>query len=591
MTGVLAIVALGLIVLIGRDVFLPPPVRVTAVSTANVTRGTVRQAVSGTGTVVPAGQLNVNFRASGLLTEVDARVGDHVKTGQLLARIDSTAAQNALATASANLASAYANYQNSITPATAAQIAQLQHNIAASQASYNQTVASVNLTNQQDAAQVPVDQQQMQADQAQQNSDQAQLSSDQNQVSSDQNTVNADQIALNNNGQYQSDLYNLQTFQSNHATDTARFQQDGCGSQTYPYQGQCSSDFAAVSNDQRNVNTYQARVNTDMTQLTADQNKLAADQQKVNADQQKANADQQKVNADQQKVNADQAKIAQDQLAGQRSIASAQTAIQSAQDALAVQTTTKGSAADAAAASVQAARAQVDSAQLILSQTVLYAPAGGTVISINGAPGEAVGAGTGTTLQAPGSSAPQPSATGTTVPTTSFMTIASQGGLQVVVPFAEFDAARVAANQTGTISFDAVPSLSLPGHVLSVATSSTIVSNVVNYYATLTLDRSDPRIKQGMTANVSLIVAQASNVLVVPTRAVTRVGPLAFVTILTPAGRQVRTPVQLGAVGDSTIEVKSGLSGGDRIVIPSLRAPSGNTPIGRGILGGGGRGG
>lgn len=572
----LALIALLLLALIGRDVVFPPAPKAAALTTSTVQTGTVRQAVSGTGNVEPAGQTNVSFRVAGVLAEVNARPGEKVSAGQILARLDPSSQLVAVEQAQANLASAQANLASALAPVTPQQLAQLQHSVDSAQNSYNQTVAQVNLTNQQDAAQVPVDQ-------AQLNSDQNQLNSDQNQQNSDQNQVNADQSALNFNSTYQSDNYNLNLYKGYLATDTATFNSDGCGSQTYPYSGQCATDFNQVSNDQRNVNTYQTRVNNDSATLTADQAKLTADQAKVSSDQAK-------VSADNQKLASDQNKIAADQLAGQRSIAQAQAAIVAAQDSLAVQTTAKSSSILAAQASVQSSQAQLDTANQNLNYTVLSSPVTGTVISVNGVAGETVGTSSGATTLAPGSLSPQPTSSGASSAASSsaFMTIASDGGQQVVVPFAESDAAKVAAAQTATVTFDAVSGLSLPAHVVAVAAASTIVSNVVNYYATLALDRADPRVKQGMTANVSVVVAQAQNVLVVPNRALTRLGPLAFVNLLNARGQPVRTPVQLGAQGDTTTEIRSGLQAGDKVVLPTLKAPSGTTNRGGGAFGGGG---
>ena len=576
--ALLALVALLLAALIGRDVFFPPAQKAAALTTTTVQTGTVRQAVSGTGTVEPAGQVNVGFRTAGVLAEVDARPGDKVSAGQVIARVDPSSQNTALEQAQANLATAQANLASALAPATPQQIQQLQHSIDAAQASYDSTVAQVNLTNQQDQQQVPLDQ-------AQLNTDQNQLNADTNQLNIDQNQVTADQTALQYNSTYQNDKYQLSVYQGYLATDSQKFVSDGCTTQTYPYSGQCSTDFNQVAADQRNVNTYETRVTSDTATLTADQ-------AKVTADQTKAQADQAKVTADQNKIAADQNKIASDQLTGQRSISQAQTAIQSAQDALAVQTTAKGTQIQSAQAAVQSAQAQVDTAQQNLNYTVLSSPVTGTVLSVNGVVGEGVGASTGATSLAPGSFAPQPSAaasTGTGAGSSAFMTIASDGGQEVVVPFAESDAAKVAAQQTATVTFDAVTGLNLPAHVLAVAAGSTVVSNVVNYYVTLALDRVDQRVKQGMTAIVSVIVAQATGVLTVPNRAITRLGPLAFVNVLNSNGKEVRTQVQLGAQGDTSTEIRSGLDAGQKVVLPTLRAPSGTTNrAGGGGFGGGG---
>ena len=52
--------------------------------------------VTGTGSLVPMAQANVNFKVGGVLTEIDATVGSHVIAGEVLARVDATAANQAL---------------------------------------------------------------------------------------------------------------------------------------------------------------------------------------------------------------------------------------------------------------------------------------------------------------------------------------------------------------------------------------------------------------------------------------------------------------------------------------------------------------
>src|SRR5205823_6435575 len=159
----LALVAVLLVGLIARDTVLAKPAAAT-IRTATADRGTVTSVVSGTGSLVPAGRMNVNFRAAGTLSEVDVRVGDTVKTGQVLARLDPTTQQAALSQAQASLASAQANLKATQTPLTAAQVTQLQHQLSAAQQNYNDTVASVNATNQADAATVANDQSKVNAD-------------------------------------------------------------------------------------------------------------------------------------------------------------------------------------------------------------------------------------------------------------------------------------------------------------------------------------------------------------------------------------------------------------------------------------------
>src|SRR5438132_6096511 len=117
----LGLVGVLLVGLIARDTVLASPAAVT-IRTATADRGTVASVVSGTGSLLPVGRMTVNFKAAGTLTEVDVRVGDKVTTGQVLARIDSSTQQAAVAQAQASLAAAQANVQSTQSPLTAAQV-------------------------------------------------------------------------------------------------------------------------------------------------------------------------------------------------------------------------------------------------------------------------------------------------------------------------------------------------------------------------------------------------------------------------------------------------------------------------------------
>ncbi len=59
-------------------------------SSVDVSTGTVLASVSASGTVVPSQQVNLNFLSSGVLLELDVKVGDRVSAGQVLAKIDPT---------------------------------------------------------------------------------------------------------------------------------------------------------------------------------------------------------------------------------------------------------------------------------------------------------------------------------------------------------------------------------------------------------------------------------------------------------------------------------------------------------------------
>jgi HlyD family secretion protein len=257
----------------------------------------------------------------------------------------------------------------------------------------------------------------------------------------------------------------------------------------------------------------------------------------------------------------------------------------------------------AQAALVANGRALVANAQRDLDNTVLRAPVGGTVSSITGAVGEYVGSGSGTSALAPGTNASIPgvgaaatsdqssaSATGAPSATrpggSAFMVLNNINTFQVVVPFEESDAAKVAPNQKVEVSFDALPDLTRDGTVLAVAPGGVNISGVTNYYATILLTDSDPRLKSGLTAEAGVLVANLENVLVVPNSAVIKQGGRSFVNAPGPDGKPVQVPFQPGLVGDDNTQVLSGLNEGQEIQMPQAQVsanPSGG--------GGGGRGG
>jgi HlyD family secretion protein len=74
--------------------------------TAPVARQDLVQTVSATGTVNPQNTISVGTQQSGIITEIDVDYNSKVHTGQVLARLDTTALQAQLSAASAQLAQA-----------------------------------------------------------------------------------------------------------------------------------------------------------------------------------------------------------------------------------------------------------------------------------------------------------------------------------------------------------------------------------------------------------------------------------------------------------------------------------------------------
>ncbi|GLW11903.1 hypothetical protein Misp01_70310 [Microtetraspora sp. NBRC 13810] len=90
--------------------------------TATVTKGTVTSSVSASGSIASANTRSLNFTGSGTVESIKVEVGDRVKKGQVLARLDDTEARENLDAAKASLdaaddadtstASGYSQYIN-----------------------------------------------------------------------------------------------------------------------------------------------------------------------------------------------------------------------------------------------------------------------------------------------------------------------------------------------------------------------------------------------------------------------------------------------------------------------------------------------
>lgn len=232
------------------------------------------------------------------------------------------------------------------------------------------------------------------------------------------------------------------------------------------------------------------------------------------------------------------------------------------------------------AALVSDASAEVRRAQRAVADTTLLAPVSGKVAAINGAVGEYVAASSATTPLAPGGRAALPdmdsgvgaqNATGNGPERPggpAFIVLKDVNSFQVVVPFEEADAAQIHPNQKVQLAFDAIPGLTRAGTVTSVAPTGTQIKDVTNYYVTVVLNEVDPRLRGGQTAEANVLVGQVDHVLVVPTAAVQRGGRTGVVQVLEADGRIRQIQVQIGMVGDNATEIVSGLTEGQRVVIP-----------------------
>jgi HlyD family secretion protein len=269
-----------------------------------------------------------------------------------------------------------------------------------------------------------------------------------------------------------------------------------------------------------------------------------------------------------------------DAATGRVNIANAEQSVVSADNDRGSARVDRPSDIEAQEALLRETQAAVAIAQRNVDNTVLRAPVAAVVSVVNGKVGEYVGAASGTTPLAPGSTAALPgtanlasgeSGGGAASGGGAFMVLNNIDTFQLVVPFEESDAARVAPNQAVEVSVDALPDLRAPATVLAIAPSGDPASGIVEYYATIVLrEGSDPRLRDGQTALADVAVESMEGVLRVPSAAVRREGGGTSVDVRNSDGQPVRTPFEAGVVGDEYTQVVSGLREGQELLLPQI---------------------
>jgi HlyD family secretion protein len=118
----------------------------SATETAIVERGTIRVSIDGSGSLAPDDEVALAFSSGGEVTEVSVAVGDAVRAGDVLARLDDADARQAVADAELQVAQAEINL--ALTRAEV-ELGLAQANLDAARASYEDAVALANRTGDQ----------------------------------------------------------------------------------------------------------------------------------------------------------------------------------------------------------------------------------------------------------------------------------------------------------------------------------------------------------------------------------------------------------------------------------------------------------
>ena len=161
---------------------------------------------------------------------------------------------------------------------------------------------------------------------------------------------------------------------------------------------------------------------------------------------------------------------------------------------------------------------------------------------------------------------------------TQFIVLDNVDPFEVVVPFEEADATRIAPNQRVDVRFDAIPDLTRAGTVVSVSPSAIALSGVISYYVTVALNESDARLRNGLTAQAAVVTEELRDVLVVPGR---RPSPGQAEQVTVPGSTVRGSCRQPGVVGDATRRCSPDCRRATRSSSPPPGDAAGNQRTGR----------
>lgn len=481
---------------------------------AAVQRGTLTATITASGSVVSTKQARLTFGVSGKITETMVGLGDTVKAGQPMAKVDATQLEIKLAQAQSSLRQAQLKLQQLKTGATAEEIA-------AAKAAYDSAVARYN-----EVAKGPAESDIKAAEQAVASAE-ANLIQAQNNLATlkakpDPNDIRDAELALE---QAKLSLY---------ATQIDRDATCGRG-KGY----QCDAANAQVM--AREAAVTQA-------QLKLERAKQPAKPEEI------ANAEK-AVQSAQAALDAARARLAQSKAGPTAAdLAAAKSAVDSAKAQLELKT--RGATAEDIALAeevVKQAEIAVKTAELDLQSAIIVAPFDGVVASIGGNVGEQIASGT------------------------AMFTLVDPKSVRVDVNVAETDIPKVTVGKSAVVTFDALSGQRFQGKVIAISPSATVQQGVATYLVSLAVQANDVTLPAGLTTTASIVVEEKDGVLMVPNRAIRVEGRNRVVDVLVGDKTETRQ-VRVGMSNDQFTEVTSGLSEGDQVVIKSTTTAAPRVP-------------
>jgi HlyD family secretion protein len=194
-------------------------------------------------------------------------------------------------------------------------------------------------------------------------------------------------------------------------------------------------------------------------------------------------------------------------------------------------------------AAVNQAKARVDLFQNRISDTTLKSPVAGTVSAVLVTSGE---------IASPGSP---------------IVVIVPEKDIQIAVDIYEGDISKVNVGNQVRASFVAFPGEEFAGEVIFINSTGKVIDGVIYYEIKIVLEEYPKKVLPQMTVDVTIKTAEKEDVLILPERAILRKEGKRLVIVL-ENGERIEKEIVIGLRGEERmVEVLSGLSEGEKILI------------------------
>lgn len=200
--------------------------------------------------------------------------------------------------------------------------------------------------------------------------------------------------------------------------------------------------------------------------------------------------------------------------------------------------------AEYAGIKLQLAEARLTKAKGNLAKTVVTAPFDGFVSDI-GVMVEQLVSGNGTLL----------------------MRVYDFSRLRVAAKFNEFDAARLAIGRSGSITFDSLPGVTVPGTIGYISPFASSEQNLRVFTARVDFSPKGVAVRPGVSATVRIVTRRSGGALTLPLSCVFVEGPVKLVYVKNPDGTFARKTVETGLNDTGFVEIRSGVVEGETVAL------------------------